>query len=111
MRPSDGEGRQGGEGEGAPTAKAARLARMANQIAAFFRSYPEEEAVAGVQDHIVAFWAPRMRADLDAVLDEPRLGLDPLVVSAFRRMARADSPIQRETAGPETVGQLGSDAG
>ena len=30
----------------------AKLARMANQIADYFRSYPEDEAVAGVHEHI-----------------------------------------------------------
>ena len=32
-----------------------------NQIAGFFATYPHEEAVAGVADHIKRFWAPRMR--------------------------------------------------
>ena len=88
-----------------------KLARMANQIASFFRSYPEEEAIAGIHDHIVSFWAPRMRADLDAVIDDEAMRLDPWVVAAFRRMAEGTSPTLREAAGPETVGQLGSDAG
>lgn len=88
-----------------------KLARMANQIAGFFRSYPEEEGIAGIHDHIVSFWAPRMRADLDAVIDDETVKLDPWVVAAFRRMARGESPVRREAAGPEVVGQLGSDAG
>ncbi len=102
---------EAGVGERPHLSKEAKLARMANQIAAFFRSYPEEEAIAGIQEHIVAYWSPRMRADLDAAVDDAHLGLDSLVASAFRRMARAESPARRETAGPETVGQLGSDAG
>ena len=93
------------------TNKNDRLARMANQIAGFFRSYPEEEAVAGIHDHIVAFWAPRMRDDLEAVIDDEALKLDPWVVAAFRRMVRGASPARREAAGPETVGYMGSDAG
>ena len=91
-----------------PTVK---LARMANQIASFFRSYPDEEAAAGISEHIVAFWTPRMRRDLDAAIEAGQAGIDPLVVSAFRNVSRARSPAQRQTAGPETVGQLGSDAG
>ena len=90
---------------------AAKLAHMANQIATFFRSYPEEQAVAGIQDHIVSFWSPRMRIDLTQALDEPELKLDPLVVSAFRRISAATSPTHKATAGPETVGTMGSDAG
>ena len=116
MRPSEAGGVQDAQSERGPSAgrtaaKVTKLARMANQIATFFRSYPEEEGVAGVQDHIVAFWSPRMRSDLDAAMEERDLGLDPLVISAFRRMAQATSPTTREAAGPETVGELGSDAG
>ena len=47
-----------------------KLVRMANQIATFFRSYPEEEAVAGIQKHIKAFWTPKMIAHLEAALPE-----------------------------------------
>lgn len=40
---------------------AAELVRMANQIAAFNAAYPPEEALRGVEEHIRAFWDPRMR--------------------------------------------------
>lgn len=93
------------------TEAAVKLARMANQIAAFFRPYPEAEAIAGIQDHIKAFWSPRMIQDLAAGLGSDGLGLDPLVVAAFERLSQAQSPVRKATAGPETVGQLGSDAG
>ena len=93
------------------TDPAVKLARMANQIAAFFASYPEDQAIAGVQQHIKDFWAPRMIADLAASLDEPKLGLDPLVIAAFLRFSDAESPTRKAAADPEEVGQLGSDAG
>ena len=35
--------------------------RMANQIGEFFKSYPEQEALDGIADHINKFWEPRMR--------------------------------------------------
>ena len=38
--------------------KIEKLVRMANQIADFFAPYPEEEAVAGMQQHIRSFWTP-----------------------------------------------------
>ncbi len=63
------------------------LVKMANQIATFFRSYPEEEAVAGVQKHITAFWTPRMVDRLSAAL--PGMG------------ERADILVQRAMRGPE----------
>ncbi len=86
-----------------------KLAHMANQIANFFRSYPEEEACAGIRDHIQAFWTPRMRQTLLA--DGPSRGLDPLVVRALATWPRAESPVQKETASAGTAGQLASDAG
>ncbi|MCW6511618.1 formate dehydrogenase subunit delta [Lichenifustis flavocetrariae] len=90
----------------------AKLDHMANQIATFFRSYPEAEAVAGVHDHIVSFWSPVMRRDLMARA-ETRVGnLDPLVVAALHTLSTRKSPAQREAAGPSEVGEIGaSDAG
>ncbi len=56
----------------------AELARMMNQIAAYFAPYPEAEAVAGVARHVGAFWEPRMRRDLAALMARGGAGLDPL---------------------------------
>ncbi|NNM72434.1 formate dehydrogenase subunit delta [Enterovirga aerilata] len=96
----------------APTDPATKLVRMANQIASFFRSYPDEEAAAGVHDHIVAFWSPVMRRDLLAYVDADGSGLDPLVERAMHRIGKGPSPTAREAAGPDEVGQLGAgDAG
>ena len=89
-----------------------KLARMANQIAAFFRPYPEDEAIAGVHDHIVAFWSPAMRRDLEARAAQDATGLDPVVIAAMRRVGRAPSPTERESAGPAEAGEIGAqDAG
>ena len=51
-----------------------KLVRMANQIAAFFRSYPQDEAVAGIHKHVTAFWTPRMREQLAAYFSVKHLG-------------------------------------
>lgn len=91
---------------------AEKLGRMANQIATFFRSYPDEEAVAGIHEHIVAFWSPSMRRDLAARVVHDTTGLDSLVVRALHAMTGAVSPARRESAGPAEAGQIGaSDAG
>ena len=90
----------------------AKLDHMANQIATFFRSYPEDAAVAGVHDHIRDFWSPRMRRDLIARADAGAAGLDPLVTAALHAMASGASPARKEAAGPAELGELGaSDAG
>ena len=44
--------------------RATTLVRMINQIAAFHRAYPREEAVSAVAKHLRDFWDPRMRAAL-----------------------------------------------
>lgn len=62
------------------------IVRMANQIAAFFSAYPQDEAVPAIADHIRKFWEPRMRADLEAILAAPPDTLDPLVIEAGRSL-------------------------
>ena len=57
---------------------AQKLVHMANQIAAFFRSQPEEAAAQGVADHIKSFWNPVMRREIYAHLRAGGEGLDPL---------------------------------
>ena len=62
------------------------IVRMANQIAAFFKSYPHDEAVAGVLTHLKDFWEPRMKKALKAYVAEGGAGLEPLVVEAVGRL-------------------------
>jgi formate dehydrogenase subunit delta len=59
---------------------------MANQIAAFFASYPHEEAVAGVANHIQRFWEKRMRAQLNELIAHGGAGLNELVLEAAKRL-------------------------
>lgn len=59
-----------------------KLASMANQIADYFRSFPESESASGVADHIAKFWAPKMRASLIAFADGGKSGIDPLALKA-----------------------------
>lgn len=59
-----------------------RLVHMANQIAAFFRSYPHDTAVEGIAGHIRQFWERRMRDQLYAHVEAGGEGLDPLVIEA-----------------------------
>ena len=60
----------------------ADIVRMANQIAAFFRPYPHDEAVAGVTTHIKQFWEPRMKKALAAHVAAGGAGLEPLAMEA-----------------------------
>jgi formate dehydrogenase subunit delta len=65
---------------------ARKLIRMANDIAAFFAAEPDHKmAVAGVANHIVRFWEPRMRREILRALDTgPDHGMHELVVEALR---------------------------
>ncbi len=56
-----------------------KLVYMANQIGKFFISQGEDNAVAGIADHIMKFWDPRMRKVLSEHLKAGGAGLDPVV--------------------------------
>jgi formate dehydrogenase major subunit len=73
--------------EGAHEAGAAKLVRMANQIAAFFAVEPDRRvAVDGVVSHLVRFWDPRMRRALVRAIDAGEGGgLEPLAREAIER--------------------------
>ncbi len=58
------------------------MVRMANQIADFFRAYPEAYAVKEVATHIRSFWEPRMRKQLTEHIAKGGAGLDPLALKA-----------------------------
>ena len=88
-----------------------KLARRANQIALFFKSYPHDEAVVGIASHIEAFWTPRMVGVLRDGRNEVH-GRDPLVVEAFSPEVDAMDPAVKSDMGPGRVGELGAvDAG
>lgn len=63
-----------------------RLVGMANQIAQFFASYPQSEAVEAVAAHINQFWDPRMRRRFLAAAEARRPQLHALVVNALPRV-------------------------
>jgi formate dehydrogenase subunit delta len=64
------------------------MVRMANQMADFFKSYGEEEAVAGIAEHINKFWEPRMRRDFFVLVDSGGAGLSDLVKKASTTIKR-----------------------
>lgn len=65
-----------------------KLVRMANQIATFFASQPEEVRAGGVATHINKFWEPRMRREFFEIVDRGGDGLLPLVVEAAKQVKR-----------------------
>jgi formate dehydrogenase subunit delta len=66
--------------------KPSTMIHNANQIALFFATYPHEEAVAGVADHIKKYWERRMRNQMEQFIAGGGSGLHPLVPEAFNRL-------------------------
>ena len=78
-----------------------KLVRMANQIATFFLSQPEEVRIDGVATHINKFWEPRMRRHFFEVFDAGGDSFLPIVRQAapsIRRPHQPVSPAQAEQA-------------
>ncbi|MCB1447900.1 MAG: formate dehydrogenase subunit delta [Rhizobiaceae bacterium] len=71
-----------------------KIVRMANQIATFFLSQPEEVRIAGVSNHINKFWEPRMRRQFFEIVDNGGGELLPLVVEAARQINRPEPAAQ-----------------
>jgi formate dehydrogenase subunit delta len=67
----------------------AKLASMANQISDFFKSYPDEEAVAAIADHINQFWTKRMREQFRTGFETDVSALSPLVQQARAKVRPA----------------------
>tara|TARA_R110000765_G_scaffold382121_1_gene473373 strand:+ start:33 stop:377 length:345 start_codon:yes stop_codon:yes gene_type:complete len=70
-----------------------KLVRMANQIATFFLSQPEDIRAEGVATHINKFWEPRMRRHLFEYIDSGGEGLLPLVMQASALIRRPDATV------------------
>ena len=64
------------------------MVRMANQIADYFKSYPEQEAMDGIAEHISKFWEPRMRRMFFAHVDAGGADLSELVKKAAAQIKR-----------------------
>jgi formate dehydrogenase subunit delta len=69
-----------------------RLVHMANQVASFFASYPEAEAIDNTANHLTSFWDPRMRREIEAHLrDQAGAGLSHVALEAVKRIAAKDA--------------------
>lgn len=63
-----------------------RMVHRANQIALFFASYPHDQAVAGVTDHLQKFWERRMREQIINYVAHGGQGLHDLALEAVKRL-------------------------
>ncbi len=65
-----------------------KIIHMANQIATFFHSKPEEDGVQGIAEHINKYWERRMRAELFDLIEKDEAALDPWVLKAASSINR-----------------------
>jgi formate dehydrogenase subunit delta len=66
--------------------RAELMVHNANQIALYFASFPREDAIEGVRDHIQKFWERRMKDQLIDYIAHGGAGLHELVLEAVKRM-------------------------
>jgi len=64
-----------------------KLVYMANQIATFFASFDESDAVDHIEDHIRKFWDPRMRSKITNLAPADRSGLTARAAAAISRLS------------------------
>ena len=69
--------------------KPEKLARMADQIGAFYAAMPEDEAAAGAASHLKAYWTPKMIRELQALVDDGRVRLNPTAARAIEALRRS----------------------
>ena len=74
-----------------------KLVYMANQIGDFFKSYPHDQAVKGIKEHIEKFWDPRMLSQIYTVLDKPDNGLKPNALEALQILAHEEKHEHADT--------------
>jgi formate dehydrogenase subunit delta len=65
-----------------------KLVYMANQIGKFFASQGDDQAAAGIADHLQKYWDPRMRSTIIDHLAQGGRGLDPLVRDAVEQLEK-----------------------
>ncbi len=75
------------------------MVHKVNQIALFFGSYPHEEAVEGIADHLRKFWEPRMRRQLIQYTQDGGANLHALVPEAVGRLGGSGSVESSSRAG------------
>jgi formate dehydrogenase subunit delta len=66
--------------------RAELMVHNANQIALYFATFPREDAIEGVRDHIQKFWERRMKDQLIDYIAHGGAGLHELVLEAVKRM-------------------------
>ena len=62
------------------------MVHNANQIALYFASFPRNEAIDGVTDHLHMFWERRMLEQIRDYTAQGGAGLHELVLEAVKRL-------------------------
>lgn len=70
-----------------------KLVHMANQIAIFFASEPDDAAIVAIETHLRKFWDPRMREKIIVLSESGPNGLSDRAYAAVRRLAAAAAAV------------------
>ncbi len=73
-----------------------KLVYMANQIGSFFQSYPHDQAVTGIKEHIHKFWDPRMLHQIYAIMEQPDNGLKPNAFEALQALRQEETHVHSD---------------
>ena len=74
-----------------------KLVYMANQIGDFFKSYPHDQAVKGIKEHIEKFWDPRMLNQIYQIIEKADHGLRPNSLEALQILANEEKHEHADT--------------
>jgi formate dehydrogenase subunit delta len=66
--------------------QAQTMVHDANQIALFWASYPHDEALTGVTNHLKRYWGPRMRDQIKQYVAHGGGGLHALAIEAVKQL-------------------------
>ena len=73
-----------------------RLVHMADQVADFFSSYGDAEAIKSTGDHLKSFWDPRMRREMAAHLaDKAGARLSHIALEAVKMTVARDAAARK----------------
>ena len=65
---------------------AAKLIRMAREIAEFYAPYPQDEAATAIASHINRYWTPKMREQFLAAVETKEIVLPSLLNAARKQI-------------------------
>ncbi len=77
------------------------MVRMANQMAAFFKSYGDVEGTKDLASHINSFWEPRMRKMFFDYIAQGGKEFEPMVIAAAAQVRKPTNHAANQSSLPQ----------